>query len=268
MRDPLQPSDPSQPMPPRTLPTIRADSVAEEYAYLGAWPAGSGPWQIGMQTLFVGPNGPEDHLTLSAPGGESGMLRIAIGSFYGSESAGFAKPGARVDDLIQAVRDWAAEHEPPHPGMLPRFPVPAPGYPGRVAVPFCLRAVDDFRVAGLYGPTRLVIARWPDAEITGANDAPGFDPDNWPPPRLGHWPPPGLDGITRDALSATVSRFAAVWSRLLDAYLLGQDYPHRHDEAMEARLLLARLEPPPMTAVYAAMSPAFWAWLTEDAGNA
>lgn len=27
-------------------------------------------------------------------------------------------------------------------------------------------------------------------------------------------------------------------------------------------MLLARLDPPPMTAVYASMNPAFWAWLT------
>jgi hypothetical protein len=252
------------PIPPREMATIRADSVAEEYSYLGAWPAASGPWQIVQQTLFVGPLGPEDHLSVSAPGGESGMLRIAVGSFYGSETLGFARPGAAVDDVMSAAMTWTAENEPAHSGALPRFPVPAVGYPGSVAIPFAVRAVDDNRRAGLFGPTRVIIARWPNGEIVGANDAPGFDPESWPPARLGPWPPPGLDGINRDALRATIGRFTAIWTRLLNAYITGEDYHHRHDESVEGRMLLARLDPPPMTAVYASMNPAFWAWLTGD----
>ncbi|MFM9105836.1 MAG: hypothetical protein ACKOWF_03975 [Chloroflexota bacterium] len=261
------PIEGSLPVPPRDMATIRADSVAEEYAYLGAWPAASGPWRIAQQTLFLGPLGPEDHLSVTAPGGETGMLRIAIGSFYGSETAGFARPGAAVDGILAAVKAWAEEHEPPDPRALPRFPVPAAGYPGRVAVPFAIRAAGDDRRASLFGPTRVVIARWPDGEITGASDAPGFDPLQWPPPRLGPWPPPGLDGITRDALTASVGRFAAVWGRLIDAFISGEDYHHRHDESVEARMLLGRLDPPPMTAVYAALNPAFWAWLTGSDGQ-
>ncbi|MGI9254634.1 MAG: hypothetical protein ACR2J8_12890 [Thermomicrobiales bacterium] len=256
------PIDGELPIPPRERSTIRADSVAEEYSYLGAWPAASGAWRIEQQTLFVGPLGPEDHLSVRAPGGEAGMLRIAIGSFYGSEYLGFARPGAAVDDVMKVALDWTADNEPAHVGALPRFPVPAVGYPGRVAVPFAVRAVDDNRRAGLYGPTRVVIASWPDGAITGATDAPGFDPVAWPPPRLGPWPPPGLDGITRDALTATVGRFTAIWSRLITCFITGEDYHHRRDESVEGRMLLARLDPPPMTAVYASISPAFWSWLT------
>ena len=259
------PQDAALPFPPREYPVLRADSVAEEYAYLGAWPAASGPWKIGRQTLVIGRDGPEDHLILSAPGGEEGVVRFAVGSFYGSERESFARPGTAVDEVMKAALDWELENEPAHPGSMPRFPVPAEGYPGRVAVPFVFRAADDERRAGLYGPTRAVILGWPDPEIVGATDAPGFDPVDWPPPRLGPWPPPGLDGISRDALAATVGRFTGVWTRLLDAFLRDRDYYQRQDEAAEALLLLGRLDPPPMTAVYRAMSPRFWSWLTGEA---
>jgi hypothetical protein len=255
------------PFPPRALPTVRVDSVAEEYAFLAAYPAPSGPWRIAGQALFVGPDGPEDHLRLEAPGGESGVLRVAVGSFHGSESRALARPGAALDGLLEAAVAWAKENEPTHPGVLPRFPVPAAGYPGRVAVPLAFVAADDARRAGLFGPTRVVVVGFPDGAVAGAADAPDFDPDDWPPARLGPWPPPGLDGIGRDRLAATVSRFSAVWTRLLAAYLAGEEYPHRRDEATEALALLARLDPPAMTGAYRAIGPRFWAWLETAEGD-
>lgn len=193
---------------------------------------------------------------------------MAIGSFHGDETRALARPGAALDGLLEAAVAWAKEHEPTHPGLLPRFPVPAEGYPGRVAVPLAFVAADDDRRAGLYGPTRAVVVAFPTGEVTGAADAPGFDPERWPPTRLGPWPPPGLDGIARDRLAAVVSRFSAVWSRLLVAFVAGEDYPHRPDESAEAVGLLALLDPPPMLGAYQALSPRFWSWLEHDAWTA
>ncbi len=253
----------NSPFPPRTLPTARVDSAGEAAALLGAWPAPSGPWRVAGEIPFSGPAGRENHLRLSAPGGEAGMLRLSVDAVRETTE----EPGAALDALMKAALDWAKENEPTHPGALPRFPVPAEGYPGRVAVPLALVAVDDRRRAGLYGFTRSVILSFPDGAVTGATDAPGFDPDRWPPPRLGAWPPPGLDGMGRERLTATITRFAALWTRLLSARLAEADYRHRTDEAVEALALLARLDPPGTIAAYRALNPEFWAWL-EEPGSA
>lgn len=258
------PSPAPSPFPLRTLPTVRVDSAAEAAALLAAWPAPSGPWRVAGEIPFNGPAGRENHLRLAAPGGEVGMLRLAVGAVGSDGAAAPAEPGAALDAVMKAALDWAKEHEPTHPGALPRFPVPADGYPGRVAVPLALVAVDDRRRAGLYGFTRAVILSFPGGEVTGATDAPGFDPDRWPPARLGPWPPPGLDGIGRERLSATIARFSALWTRLLATWLAGADYPHRPDEAVEALALLARLDPPGAIAAYRALNPRFWAWLEES----
>jgi len=247
---------------------VRTDSVAEEYAFLHAYPHAAGGWQIGKQALFIGPQGAEDHLQVIAPDGSETMVRFNVESFYGSERRGFGSPSARLDGAMQRAMTWAKENEPSHPGIRPRFPVPAEGYPGKVTVPMALIASDDTKRAGLFGPTRVVVVGWREDDVVGATDAPGFDPLNWPPPRLSTWPPPGLDGIDRERLSGIVGRFSAVWARLLDAYLFEEEYPQRRFEAQEALMLLGLLDPPPMTAVYREISPRFWAWLADDSGVA
>lgn len=241
---------------------VRTDTVAEEYAFLHAYPHSSGGWQIGRQALFLGPQGAEDHLQVTAPDGTETMVRFNVSSFHGSERRGFGSPSARLDGVMKRAMDWAKENEPAHPGIRPRFPVAAEGYPGKVAVPMALIASDESKRAGIYGPTRVVVLGWDDESIVGATDAPGFDPLNWPPPRLSTWPPPGLDGIERERLSGIVARFSAIWARLLDAYLSGAEYPQRQFEAREAVQLLGLLDPPPMTTIYHEVSPRFWMWLT------
>ncbi|MCC6314846.1 MAG: hypothetical protein IT337_12630 [Thermomicrobiales bacterium] len=257
-----EPSDNrASPFPLRATPAVRVDSVAEEHAYLAAYPASSGAWRATGQTLMIGKEGPEDHLTARAPAGETVVVRFAIGSFFGHEPDPFAQPGAALDQTLQRAAAWAQEHEPGHPGALPRFPVPAAGYPGRVAVHFAVRAMDDAHRPGLYGPTRAVVLGFPEGEVVGGVDGPGFDPAAWPPARLGDWPPPGLAELDRPRLSGMVGRFSALWTRLLTAFLAGTDYPQRRDEAAEARALLRRLDPPGMLAAYRAMHERFWDWL-------
>ena len=249
--------------PPRSLPTVRAGSVAEREAFIRAWPAPAGPWRVTGRVAVGGRLGPEEHVALVAPDGEVAAVRFAVDADEGSATA--APPGQALDALMERAVAWTKEHEPTHPGVLPRFPVPAEGYPGRVAVPLALLAVGGDRQPGLFGPTRAVILPFPEGEVVGAIDAPGFDPAAWPPRRLGPWPPPGLAGFDPARLAGTVRRFSALWERLLAAFFAGSDDPNRRDEAAEARLLLARLDPTPMLRVYGEMSPRFWGWVEERA---
>jgi hypothetical protein len=105
--------------------------------------------------------------------------------------------------------------------------------------------------------------RWPSAEPVGVGDAPGFDPDQWPPPRLGDWPPPATRGWDPARLAATVERFTAIWGRLLDAWFSGETYPQIEDEKREARLLLDRLSVPAMLQIAEELSHRFWTWLEQ-----
>jgi hypothetical protein len=72
----------ASPFPERGTETVRIDSVAEAYAYFTAWPPPSGPWEHVGQILAPGPAGPEDHLTVRAPDGQTAVVRFAIRSFF------------------------------------------------------------------------------------------------------------------------------------------------------------------------------------------
>ena len=252
----------ASPFPPRDLPTLRIDSVAEAYAYLAAWPAPSGPWQVAGQMLVPGNNGLEDHLTVRAPDGTPVVLRFAIGSFYGDPDAARTMPGERVTAAMRAGHELAKSEGPLHPGSLPQYPVPSEAYPGTVAVPLPILAVDAGQ-RGLYAPPRFAVVRWPSGEGVGMGDAPGFDPTRWPPPRLGDWPPAAVAAWEPSRLAGAIERFTAIWARLLDAWFSGETepYPHLADEQREARLLVVLLLPMPLLDVYAEFSPRFWTWL-------
>jgi len=255
--------DAPSPFPPRAVTTVRIDSVAEENAYLTAWPPAAGTWERVEQLLAPGSNGPEDHLTVRAPDGTTPVVRFAVASFYGNPEVSLATPGERVVAAMRAGHDLAKTEGPLHPGSLPQYPVPSESYAGTVAVPLPILAADAGQ-RGLYAPPRIAVVRWPSAEAVGVGDAPGFDPSQWPPPRLGDWPPPAVRDWEPHRLAGTIERFSAVWSRLLDAWFGGEPYPHLEDEKREARLLLERLVPSALLEIYAALSPRFWAWLTGD----
>lgn len=253
------------PFPPRALPTVRVDGVAETYAYLAAWPAPAGPWQRAGQLLVPGGDGPEDHLTVRAPDGTAAVLRFAIGSFYGDPEASRREPGDRVTSAMRAGHDLARSEGPLHPGTIPQFPVPSETYPGAMAVPLPIVA-QDAGARGLYAPPRIAVVRWPSGEPVGVGDGPGFDPERWPPPRLGDWPPTGTRGWDQVRLSGAIERFTALWSRLLDAWFGGEPYPHLPDEQREAAILVSLLLPEAFRDLYAALNPRFSGWLEGNAG--
>lgn len=257
----MKPVNPDlSPFPPREIPAVRVDSIAEEHAYLSAWPPPDGPWERVGQMLIRGTDGPEDHVTARAPDGTTAVIRFSIGSVYGKSDAFLTSPGDRVSNAMRAGHELAKAEGPLHPGSLPQYPFPSEIYPGAVAVPLSILAADAGQ-RGLYAPPRIAVVRWPSAAAVGVGDAPGFDPARWPPPLLGEWPPISVRDWEPHRLAGTIERFSAVWSRLLDAWFSGERYQHLEDEKREADLLLGRLVPVALLDIYAAISPRFWAWL-------
>jgi hypothetical protein len=250
------------PFPPRATSTVRVDSPAEEDAYLAAWPPEGGVWERTGQVLMPGTEGAEDHITVRAPDGTTAVVRFAA-AFFGKSPSALETPGARVSAAMRAGHALAKEEGPLHPGAMPLYPVPSETHSGTVAAPLPILATDAGR-RGLYAPPRFAVVRWPSAEAVGIGDAPGFDPERWPPPRLGDWPPPTVRDWNPLRLAGAIERFTALWGRLLDAWFSGEAYPHLADEKREARLLLGRLLPPAMLEIYAELSPRFWAWLADD----
>jgi hypothetical protein len=249
------------PFPPRTVDTYRADSVAEEHAFLQAYPPVTGAWELVSQTLRFRAEAPQDHLTVRAEGYGEVTVPFDVASFFG-DAPGNGAHDADLDRLLEQALDFARANGPHHPGSVPRFPVPSAGYPGRVEVPMALVAVDNSGRRGLYAPPRVVVLTYPAGEPVGVGEFEGFDPEQWPPRRLGDWPPPAMQQIDQTRLRAMITRFTAIWSRLLTAWLTDTDYPQRADEAAEALVLLGHLDAPAMLGVYEQMSPRFWRWLT------
>ena len=241
--------------PPLPGGRLRVSAPGEVGAFLAAWPHPAGAWSAAGSTTFQGAGRTEEHLTLRAPDGSMAVLRVDLASL----DADGEDPGEAVDRVMRTALDAARAAGPLHPGAMPRFPLPSPAYPGRVAVPLVLQASDDAGRRGVYGPDRLVVAAWPGGEPEGVGDAPGFDPADWPPRRLGDWPPPALAALPREQVSGSVVRFSALWGRLLNAWFAKAAADPA--EAAEALLLLARLEPPGAPAALESISPAFWRWL-------
>ena len=252
----------------RAVATVRVDTPDEAEAYLLAYPPPAGRWQVSSRLRVAAGERTEDHVGLRSAGDGDAMVRFDITSFANQHdpTPRTDEPSPALDGLMRRAVDFALSNGPHHPGSLARFPVPSLGYPGRVEVPLAILAVDQGR-RGLYAPARVVVVRYPGGEPEGVGEFPGFDPDDWPPRRLGDWPPASVRDLDPVQLRAIVTRFSACWGRLLGAWLHGHDYAQRADEAVEARDLLARLDTPAMAGVYERLNPAFWRWLGEEANG-
>lgn len=168
-----------------------------------------------------------------------------------------------MDVVMERAAEFAAQNPPHHPGSLPRFPVPVEHYGGSVGVPFPILAVDDLGRRGLFAPPRMVVVSWSTHEPVGLREFPGFDPADWPPRRLGDWPTPQSARLVPEQLQATIQRFSACWSRVIDRWFADRD---RVDDvlradAAEALHLRGVLDPDAMAHVYRVMNPRFADWL-------
>lgn len=246
--------------PPRAIDTVRVDSQAEELAYIAAWPHPRGAW-IPMGFVFVpGIPSTQKHFAIRSPDETTATIRFLVGSYHEAKRPPGDMPAQRVEAAMRAGHELAKKEGPLHPGSMPQYPVPAPAHAGAVAVPLPVLAIDAGQ-RWLYAPPRIAVVRWPSGEAVGVGDAPGFNPDHWPPPRLGDWPPATVRDWEQPRLAGAIERFTAIWGRLLDVWFAGERYPQLDDERLEALLLLAFLVPEPMLKIYGEISPEFWAWL-------
>lgn len=157
-----------------------------------------------------------------------------------------------------------AEANPPHhPGSLPRFPVPARAYENALAIPMPILAVDDLGRRGLYSPPRYVVLSVQDNSLVGFGDFPGFDPEMWPPPRVGDWPPADVASMSEQQMQGVIQRFSSSWSRVLEAWFARQDgYPDvLKADIAESLRYRALLDVVGFESVYERLNPDFEAWL-------
>jgi hypothetical protein len=174
-----------------------------------------------------------------------------------------------LDAVMERAAAFAAANPPHHPGSLPRFPVPVEHYGQAVGVPLPILAVDDLGRQGLYAPPRVAVVDWGTHEPVGVREFPGFDPETWPPRRLSDWPVPGAARLVPEQLEATIMRFGACWSRVIDTWFGERD---RVTEVLRADVLDTRrwrevLDPPAMTEVYRTLNPRFADWVDDIASR-
>ena len=257
------PDRPGQsPFPPRAVDSIRADSQAEELAYIAAWPPAAGAWTPVESVFIPGIPSMQKRVLLQAPDGTQEVIHFLVGASRERGARSRQLPGELVEAVMRAGHALAKEEGPLHPGTMPQYPVPAPAHAHTVSLPLPILAIDAGR-RWLYAPPRVAVVRWPGAEAVGVGDAPGFDPEHWPPRRLGDWPPAAVRGWEQQRLAGAVARFTSIWGRLLDVWFGGERYLQLDDERREALLLLGLLEPEGMLAFYAEISPPYWAWLRQ-----
>jgi len=263
------------PFPPRLRPTVRVDSADEIAAFLTAYPARTGRWASISQTDLTAGGARRRSLVLRDGKGDEFGLTFELPASGGGDGSRPERPGPAggvptteaVDALMRAAAEFAAANPPHHPGSVPRFPVPSVRYPGRVEVPLAVVAVDG-RERGLFAPPRVVAVDYATAEPYGVGEFPGFDPDDWPPSRIGPWPPHGAQGLGPVQLQASLARLSACLVRLFGAWAGEDDYLHRSDDAGEVLLLQGRLDVPGMAPYYDRLNPPFRRWLAASAGDA
>jgi hypothetical protein len=174
-----------------------------------------------------------------------------------------------LDVVMQRASEFAAQNPPHHPGSLARFPIPVEHYGEAVGVPLAILAVDDLGRRGLYAPPRVAVMDWRSHEPVGVREFPDFDPEDWPPKRLGDWPAASASGLAPEQLEATIMRFGACWSRIVDAWYGNRDRVSDVLKAdiAEARRLDSILDPPAMVEVYRMLNPGFHDWLDQIASG-
>lgn len=250
-----------------TREVVYVDSAYEQVAYLVARLGPQGTWSLGDQRVATLDGGAavERASLQTAQGDVEVEFReaspVAI-SFTDEVTEEVERTGI-LDDVMERAATFAAANPPHHPGSLARFPVPVEHYGTAVGVPFPILAVDDLGRRGLFSPPRMAVVSWETHEPVGAREFEDFDPESWPPCRLGDWPGPQTARLTHEQLEATIKRFSACWSRVIDAWFEDRE---RRDEvlAADAREALRWrdvLDPAAMAPVYRRMNPRFDDWV-------
>ncbi len=245
---------------------VRIDSADEQYAYLLAHFGGPEQWTVVDQRVGVTDDGRDmERVSIRMATGETTWV-----TFVASDDDDFLEGAAQpvedgtgyLEKLMETAFTFSAENPPHHPGTLARFPVPSAQYQHAVAIPMPVLAVDAGR-RGLYAPPRVVVIDFRSGEPVGVGEFPGFDPEMWPPERLGDWPPPATREFGQRQLEGMIARMSACWKRVLDAWFESRAEPDV-DLAMDIREGLAFravLDLPGLLPYYDRLNLGFARWL-------
>jgi hypothetical protein len=245
---------------------VYVDSPEEQVAYLIARFGPTGTWSVRDQQIAALDSG--DAVERASLQTREGDIDLEF------RDATRVKPSftdpvdqrsrvGELDTVMERAATFAKANPPHHPGSLARFPVPVEHYGSSVGVPFPILAVDDKGHRGLYAPPRMVVIDWDTFEPVGAREVEGFDPNIWPPRRLGDWPSPGVSCLTHEQLGAMIRRFSACWSRVIDAWFHD---PYGRGEvlttdAREAMRWRSVLDLEAMVSIYRTLNPRFDDWV-------
>lgn len=251
---------------------VRIDSAEEQYAYLLAYLGGPEQWSVVDQRLALAADG-RDMEVVSIRMSSGNLTTIA---FVASDDADFldGEVQSRAEDatryletLMETASTFSAANPPHHPGTLARFPVPSAQYQHAVGIPMPVLAVEDGR-RGLYAPPRVVVIDVRSGEPVGVGEYPGFDPEQWPPKRLGGWPPPATMELGQLRLEGMIARMSACWKRVLTGWFepgreLDADLPGDIRHSLELRGIL---DLPEFLPYYDELNPGFARWLGQHRG--
>lgn len=246
---------------------VRIDSAEEQYAYLLAHFGGPEEWTVVDQRLGTASDGRD--MELVSVRMSSGRLRSV--AFVASEDDDLldgqvllAAEDATgyLETLMDRAFAFSAANPPHHPGTLARFPVPSPHYHHGVAIPMPVLAVDAGR-RGLYAPPRVVVIDVDGGEPVGVGEFPGFDPELWPPERLGDWPPPATLDVGEPQLQGMIARMSACWKRVMVAWFSSEYEPDIDlaGDIEEGCALRSVLDLPTLLPYYDRLNPGFARWL-------
>jgi len=255
--------------------TVYVDTAEEQVAYLLATFGEPTSWETVSQAYRFGEGGEELEVALIAVRGEAGQHEIVFAPAHEERDPFGDEPPAEevdrttiMDGLMERAATFAAQNPPHHPGSLARFPVPSASYANAIAVPLPILAVDG-HVRGLYAPPRFTVLSWPAGEAIGVGEYPDFDPETWPPPRMGDWPPASVTALPAPQLQGMIQRFSACWSRVLEAWFAKEVTisPVLRADVREALAYRATLDLPLMIERYERLNPVFAAWLRDVAAE-
>lgn len=246
---------------------VRVDSAEEQYAYMLARFGDPSAWSVKSQMFDVDDSGRDiERVDVVLGSGEEESVRFRAVREEGVFSErGHDEEGTTgfLNAVMETAFQFSAANPPHHPGTLARFPVPSAGYANSLAVPMPILAVDRGQ-RGLYSPPRVVVIEFGTLKARGVGEFPGFDPESWPPARLGDWPPPAISAMPQQQIQGSIMRFSALWQRILEAWFSKdiEASPELSAEISEALALRARLDVSQMMPVYDRLNPVFAKWLT------
>jgi hypothetical protein len=245
---------------------VRVDSAEEQYAYMLARFGNPSGWSVTSQRLEFDAAGREvERVDVRLASGAETAVRfrpVRDEGIFSEVTADDEGATGFLDAVMESAVQFSAENPPHHPGTLARFPVPSAGYANSLAVPLPILAVDEGR-RGLYAPPRVVVIEFATRKARGVGEYPGFNPDTWPPARLGDWPPRGLADRSQQEVQGIIMRFSALWHRILEAWFSKEivQTPDLAAEIVEALELRSRLDLPAMGAIYDRLNPVFAKWI-------